>query len=236
MTHRWIVSAALFAATAIAGPSAVAQKPPASLQMGGRKSVTRFFITSRGSGRGGNLGGLAGADARCQALAKAEGSDDHTWRAYLSTMATRTAPAINARDRIGKGPWYNALGDRVAISVQQLHSDGNEINLENAVTERGDPVKLEVHDILTGSRPDGYCILWHRRSHLRELDLEQRRPRRGRSFRSHGAGRARALVELRARHARVQPAGSARDRRQRFVLLFRNRLTHDWGDRCQRTL
>src|SRR6266550_3104857 len=90
-----------------AGSTAGTQKaPPKSLQMGGAKSVTRFFITSRGLGRGGNLGGLAGADAHCQALAKAEGSGDHTWRAYLSTMATGTAPAVNARDRIGKGPWY----------------------------------------------------------------------------------------------------------------------------------
>src|SRR6266550_726897 len=139
-----------------AGSAARAQKaPPKSLQMGGAKSVTRFFITSRGLGRGGNLGGLAGADAHCQALARAEGSGDHMWRAYLSTMATGTAPAVNARDRIGKGPWYNALGDRIALNVEQLHSGKNAIDLENAVTERGDPVRLEEHDILTGSRPDG---------------------------------------------------------------------------------
>ena len=123
--------------------------------MGGKKSVTRFFITSRGLGRGGNLGGLAGADAHCQALAKAEGSGDHTWRAYLSTMAAGAAQAVNARDRIGTGPWYNALGDRIALNVEQLHSGKNAIDFENAVTERGDQVKLEVHDILTGSRPDG---------------------------------------------------------------------------------
>jgi len=131
------------------------QTPPESLQMGGKKSVTRFFVTSRGPGRGGNLGGLAGADAHCQALAKKEGSGDHTWRAYLSTMATATAHAVNARDRIGHGPWYNALGDRIALNVQELHSERNQINLENAVTEKGDMVKLEAHDILTGSRADG---------------------------------------------------------------------------------
>ena len=146
---------AIVVLTVAAGSTGLAQKPPASLQMGGKKSVTRFFITSRGLGRGGNLGGLAGADAHCQALAKAEGSGDHTWRAYLSTMATGTAPAVNARDRIGRGPWYNALGDRIALNVEQLHSGKNAIDLENAVTERGDQVKLEVHDILTGSRPDG---------------------------------------------------------------------------------
>lgn len=148
------MSAAVLA-TIAPGPSAVAQKAPQSLQMGGAKSVTRFFVTSRGLGRGGNLGGLAGADAHCQALAKAEGSADHTWRAYLSTMATGTAPAVNARDRIEKGPWYNALGDRIAVNVEQLHRGKNAIDVENAVTERGDPVKLETHDILTGSRPDG---------------------------------------------------------------------------------
>jgi len=70
-------------------------------------------------------------------------------------MATSSAPAVNARDRIGKGPWYNALGDRIAINVPQLHSDNNKINAENAVTERGDMLKLEVHDILTGSRVGG---------------------------------------------------------------------------------
>src|SRR5215475_13612960 len=151
---RWLVNVALVAAVS-AGAIALAQQPPASLQMGGKKSVTRFFITSRGLGRGGNLGGLAGADAHCQALAKAEGSGDHTWHAYLSTMATSTSPAVNARDRIGKGPWYNALGDRIAIDLQQLHGNSSKINLDNAVTERGDTVKLGDHDILTGSRPDG---------------------------------------------------------------------------------
>jgi hypothetical protein len=154
MSH-WGILITTMLLMAAAGAEPVAQKPPDSLQMGGKKSVTRFFITSRGLGRGGNLGGLAGADAHCQALANKEGSGDHTWRAYLSTMATGASPAVNARDRIGKGPWYNALGDRIAVDVQQLHSGKNAINFENAVTERGDSVKLEVHDILTGSRPDG---------------------------------------------------------------------------------
>ena len=156
MRHRGIlITTMLLMAAAGAEAVAVAQKPPGSLQMGGKKSVTRFFITSRGLGKGGNLGGLAGADAHCQALAKKEGSADHTWCAYLSTMATANAPAVNARDRIGKGPWYNALGDRIALNLDQLHSGKNSINVDNAVTERGDPVTLEVHDILTGSRPDG---------------------------------------------------------------------------------
>jgi hypothetical protein len=123
--------------------------------MGGKKSVTRFFVTSKGIGRGGDLGGLAGADAHCQALAAAEGSGDHTWRAYLSTAATAAAPAVNARDRIGAGPWYNALGDRVAVNLDGLHTNKNAINHDNAVTERGDVIAAAAHDILTGSRPDG---------------------------------------------------------------------------------
>jgi len=132
-----------------------AQKPPASLQMGGRKSVTTFFITSRGPGRGADLGGLDGADAHCQALAKKEGSGDHVWHAYLSTMRVGEQSAVNARDRIGKGPWYNALGDRIAVNVADLHAGKHKIDVENAVTERGDSVPLEDHDILTGSRRDG---------------------------------------------------------------------------------
>ncbi len=128
--------------------------------MGGAKSVTTFFVTSRGMGKGGDLGGLAGADAHCQALAEAEKAGDHTWRAYLSATATPTAPAVNARDRIGKGPWYNAEGTRLAVDVGQLHGDENVFGKETAVTERLDTVNgvgdtPNTHDILTGSRPDG---------------------------------------------------------------------------------
>ena len=133
---------------------------PDSLAMGGAKSVTRFFITSRGTGRGGDLGGLAGADAHCQMLAAAEGSGDHTWRAYLSTSAAPGVPAVNARDRIGTGPWYNAEGELIAANLDQLHGDQARINKEFALTERLDPVNgvgdtPNHHDILTGSRPDG---------------------------------------------------------------------------------
>jgi hypothetical protein len=136
------------------------QSAAPSLQMGGAKSVTRFFITSKGIGKGGDLGGLAGADAHCQALAKAEGSGDHTWRAYLSATATTASPAVNARDRIGTGPWYNAGGELIATNIEQLHSAANKINKETAVTQRFDPVngvgdRPNMHDILTGSRPDG---------------------------------------------------------------------------------
>jgi len=133
---------------------------PEYRSMGGQKSVMTFFITSRGVGRGGDLGGLAGADAHCQALAKAEGAGDHTWRAYLSASASGSTPAVHARDRIGTGPWYNADGFRIARDVEELHSASNGIDKENGTTERLDPVNgvgdtPNRHDILTGSRPDG---------------------------------------------------------------------------------
>lgn len=144
------------------GPEQTKEAEPVaqSREMGGAKSVMTFFVTSRGSGRGGDLGGLSGADAHCQALAQAEGAGDHTWRAYLSTSAMNGEPAINARDRIGKGPWYNAEGLLVAANLDELHSDTNRINKEIAVTERLDPVNgvgddSNMHDMLTGSRPDG---------------------------------------------------------------------------------
>lgn len=146
--------------TGAATPETPAEALPESLPMGGAKSVTTFFVTSAGAGKGADLGGLAGADAHCQALAKAEGSGDHTWRAYLSTTATLTAPAVNARDRIGTGPWYNAEGFLVAGTIDQLHSAQSRIDKETAVTERLDPVNgvgdnPNRHDVLTGSRPDG---------------------------------------------------------------------------------
>jgi len=141
-------------------PPADPQGVPQSLPMGGAKSVMKFFVTSRGSGKGGDLGGLAGADAHCQALAKAEGAGDHTWRAYLSATATPSGPAVNARDRIGTGPWYNAEGTLVAADLAQLHSGESPIAKETAVTERLDPINgvgdtPNRHDILTGSQPDG---------------------------------------------------------------------------------
>lgn len=136
------------------------EQVPQSREMGGAKSVMTFFVTSKGPGNGGDLGGLAGADAHCQALAKAEGAGDHTWRAYLSTSARDGQPAIHARDRIGKGPWYNAEGLLVAANLDELHADTSKINKETAVTERLDQVngvgdEPNAHDILTGSRPDG---------------------------------------------------------------------------------
>jgi len=114
-----------------------------------------FFITSVGSGKGGDLGGLAGADAHCESLAKAVGAGGKGWKAYLSAT-----PSTNARDRIGKGPWFNAKGVQVASSIDDLHSANNKLSKENSLTEKGTVVNgrgdtPNTHDIMTGSTSDG---------------------------------------------------------------------------------
>jgi hypothetical protein len=120
------------------------------------KSGMSFFVTSRGSGQGADYGGLAGADRHCQALASAVGAGGRTWHAYLSTQGP---DAVNARDRIGKGPWRNARGVVIAQSVADLHGD-NDIDKQTALTEKGEVVNgfgdtPNRHDILTGSQRDG---------------------------------------------------------------------------------
>ena len=119
-----------------------------------------FFLTSVGSGNGADLGGLEGADRHCQALADAAGAGDVTWRAYLSTINSDGSAAVNARDRIGSGPWYNAKGVMVAQNLADLHSDNNELSKENSITENGNVVngrgdQPNMHDIITGSNLDG---------------------------------------------------------------------------------
>ncbi len=119
-----------------------------------------FFITSVGSGDGANLGGLAGADAHCAALAADAGSSGKTWVAYLSAHATASSPAVDARDRIGFGPWYNVNGVEVAANINSLHGPNNNLNKQTALTENGDVVNgrgdtPNQHDILTGSTLDG---------------------------------------------------------------------------------
>ena len=130
------------------------------LPVGLAQEKMSFFITSSGPGSGANLGGLDGADKHCQNLAAAVGAGGRTWRAYLSTSATGGGKAVNARDRIGSGPWYNAKGVKVADSVADLHSDNNKLSKENSLTEKGEMVngrgdKPNKHDILTGSNLDG---------------------------------------------------------------------------------
>jgi hypothetical protein len=116
-----------------------------------------FFVTSVGEGKGADLGGLSGADAHCQQLAKSAGAGGKTWHAYLSTQG---AGAVNARDRIGKGPWMNAKGLVVATSVDDLHSANNKLNKQNNLSEKAEVINgrgdtPNRHDILTGSTPDG---------------------------------------------------------------------------------
>ena len=130
---------------------------PAAGQQAPRQPMS-FFITSVGPGNGANLGGIRGADAHCQKLAAAAGAGDRTWHAYLS-MTSAAAP-INARDRIGKGPWHNAKGERIAENLDELHSDTNNLTKQTQLTEKGEVVngrgdKPNRHDILTGSQLDG---------------------------------------------------------------------------------
>jgi len=139
----------------MAGLAAVAMTAPAHAQ----SANASFFVTSVGVGNGGNLGGLAGADNWCQQLAQAVGAGGKTWRAYLSTQAADGKPAVNARDRIGTGPWQNVKGVVVAKDVAELHG-ANNLNKENSVSEKGEVIngsgdKPNRHDILTGSQPDG---------------------------------------------------------------------------------
>ena len=118
-----------------------------------------FFVTSTGSGQGANFGGLEGADKHCATLAAATGAGQHTWRAYLSASASGGSPAVNARDRIGNGPWKNAKGEVIAKDISELHGS-NGLTKQTALTEKGQGVKGSgdtptQHDILTGSQADG---------------------------------------------------------------------------------
>ncbi|HEX2134694.1 MAG TPA: hypothetical protein VHG30_02150 [Microvirga sp.] len=121
-----------------------------------------FFVTSVGTGKGADLGGLEGADRHCQSLAQAVGAGARTWRAYLSTQASGGSTAVNARDRIGRGPWQNVKGVVIARDVTELHRNNN-LNKQTALTEKGDVVKGRgdtptEHDILTGSQDDGVAF------------------------------------------------------------------------------
>jgi hypothetical protein len=141
----WILAAVLGAA---AGPARAQQ------------ADMSFFVTSVGKGKGADLGGLEGADAHCAALAKAAGSKRTAWHAYLSTTGPNFGPGVNARDRIGKGPWKNAKGVVIAKSVEHLHSDSNNLNKQTALNEKGEAVSgrgdaVNMHDILTGSDSAG---------------------------------------------------------------------------------
>ncbi len=133
----------------------------ASMEPNTPQGKMTFFVTSVNPGKGADLGGLAGADAHCQSLASAVGAGKRTWHAYLSTISGGK-PLVNARDRIGSGPWQNAKGDVIAINVEDLHAN-NKITKQTALTEKGAVVNgrgdtPNMHDILTGSQPDGRGI------------------------------------------------------------------------------
>jgi len=145
-----VVAAALLA-------SAVSASPALAQKKGGDMT---FFVTSVGKGNGADLGGLEGADAHCNALAQAAGSKRTSWKAYLSTTLPGGDAGVNARDRIGKGPWRNAKGVVVGRNVAQLHSAKHNVNKKTALTEKGEMVKgrgdtPNEHDILTGADPAG---------------------------------------------------------------------------------
>jgi hypothetical protein len=169
-----IVRAAILAVIAVGGLVSAQQPPaqpsPAGQQPAAPQQPMSFFVTSAGKGDGANLGGLAGADAHCQALATAAGAGSRTWHAYLSTSASGSQPAVHARDRIGSGPWYNARGQRIAQNVGDLHGDtleqarlGNNLSRTTVFTEKNEtvpgagtaPPAANEHDILTGSQTDG---------------------------------------------------------------------------------
>jgi hypothetical protein len=138
----------------------------------GQEPEMTFFVTSVGLGNGGNLGGIKGADAHCQALAQSAGAGDKTWRAYFSVTDLNGKGAINARDRIGRGPWHNANGVRIAVDVDDLHSDSVNITADTAITEKGAKLRTEPneHDILTGSTRDGRAWSYNL---LDDLNLER---------------------------------------------------------------
>lgn len=158
MTRRYSLYFATAAAT-------VAALLAACGGMGGSSSAQNkasFFVTSVNSGKGADFGGLAGADRYCQSLAANAGIGGRTWRAYLSNSALAGSPATNARDRIGSGPWYNVKGELIANSVDELHGT-NKLTKQTALTEKGEAISgrgdaVNLHDILTGSSPDGRAV------------------------------------------------------------------------------
>ena len=156
-TARLSRVAALLVLAALAG--SVSGQPPAQPP----QSPLSFFVTSVGKGDGANLGGLAGADAHCKALATAVGRGNVEWHAYLSAASAPGQPQVNARDRIGKGPWFNAKGVPIAWNVDDLHEDRNNIRKPTALNEKGDPVNgvgdmPNTHDMLTGSDSMGRLV------------------------------------------------------------------------------
>ena len=154
-----VFAGALVLAACAPGDAPEADADADAGEMGEQAPMT-FFITSAGPGDGANLGGLEGADAHCETLASAVGAGGMGWMAYLSTIGDDGGGAVNARDRIGMGPWHNQAGVMIASNVDELHSEAANLTKETILTENGDMVNgrgddPNMHDILTGSNMDG---------------------------------------------------------------------------------
>ena len=184
-----------------------------------------FFITSAGSGKGADFGGLAGADKHCQTLAAAAGAGGKTWHAYLSTQG---AGAVNARDRIGKGPWRNAKGVVVANNVAELHGTNN-LGKQTSLTEKGEVVNgrgdtPNRHDILTGSQRGRHRVQRQRRHDVRQLDEERRRRHAmlGHHDRNGNQSPTRSRTRRGTRRTSRPAAatGAREDRQRRFLYCF----------------
>lgn len=164
---RLRAAAAAVAALAFSGSAFAQAAGPNTARSTDPAKPFSFFVTSEGGGKGADLGGIAGADAHCQKLAASVGAGQKNWRAYLSTQPADGQPAINARDRIGQGPWFNARGVQIARDVAHLHGDtleaarlGNNLSRNTVLSEKNEAVKgsgdkPNEHDIITGSTPDG---------------------------------------------------------------------------------
>jgi hypothetical protein len=156
--EKFVVVSA-FATMLIASAAQAQQQPAAPPQLPQAPAMT-FFVTGAGPGKGADLGGIDGADQYCQTLAARHGAGGKTWHAYLSTQGADGKPAVDARDRVGKGPWQNFKGDVVATSLDDLHSDNNKLSAMTSLSERGQIIPgvgfaPNRHDVLTGSTPEG---------------------------------------------------------------------------------
>jgi hypothetical protein len=196
------------------------QPPPQSPNM-------TFFVTSNGPGKGADLGGLEGADRHCQTLAQAAGAGGKTWRAYLSTQAADGAQAVNARDRIGRGPWQNFKNEVVAQSVDELHGDNNKLGMPISLTERGTMVAgvgytPNYHDVLTGSQPDGRAFAAGEDRTCRNWTSSTQGA--ARVARRRGLKVVELFASLARSRGRVQSERPEGHGRQRPVLLLRREL------------
>ncbi len=159
MNKTTFIAALAFAPLLAISGAQAQQQPAAPPQLPQAPDMT-FFVTGAGPGKGADLGGIEGADQHCQMLAQRHGAGGKTWRAYLSTQEADGKPAVNARDRVGKGPWQNFKGEVVAQSIDDLHSDNNKLGFNASLSERGLIIPgagfaPNRHDVLTGSTPEG---------------------------------------------------------------------------------